>query len=75
MPLNDEKVIEFLAKSPVKSFPAMLDALRYLDGKWIWEELEYELFHEALGENPEQRLQVRIPAIRGIASNALLAFT
>jgi hypothetical protein len=75
MALTDERVIEFFAKSPVRSFVAMLDSLRYLDGNWIWEALEYELFDEALGDNPEERLQIRVPAIRGIAANALLAFS
>ena len=74
MKLSDEKVIEFFAKSPVKSFAAMLDALRYLDGKHIEHEVEYELFDEALGDNPEERLQIRVPEIGGIAANALLAF-
>jgi hypothetical protein len=43
MKLSDEKLIEFLWKSSLKSFPAILDALRYLDGKWVQEEAEYEL--------------------------------
>jgi hypothetical protein len=75
MKLGDEKVIEFFCKSPIKSFPAMLDALRYLDGKWIQQEVEYELFDAALGDNAEEKVTVRVPAIRGIAANALLAFT
>lgn len=74
MKLSDEKVIEFLWKSPVKSFAAMSDALRYLDGKWIEEGVEYELFDEALGDNSEERVQIRVPQIRGIPANALLAF-
>lgn len=75
MVLSDERVIEFFSKSPIRSFVAMLDSLRYLDGNWIWEELEYELFDEALGDNPEERLQIRVPAIRGIAAHALFAFS
>ena len=43
MKLSDEKLIEFLWKSSLKSFPAILDALRYLDGKWVQQEAEYEL--------------------------------
>lgn len=42
-----KKLIEFLWKSSLKSFPAVLDALRYLDGKWVQEEAKYELFDEA----------------------------
>jgi hypothetical protein len=75
MNLNDEKIIEFFAKSPIRVFPAMLDALRYLDGNWIWEELEYELFDEALGDNPQDKVSIRVPNIRGIPANVLLAFT
>ena len=43
MKLSDEKLIELLWKSSLKSFPAILDALRYLDGKWVQQEAEYEL--------------------------------
>jgi|ERR1700733_1319772 len=74
MKLSDEKLIEFLWKSSLKSFPAMLDALRYLDGKWVQEEAEYELFDGAMGDNPTESIQIRIPQIRGIQANALLAF-
>jgi hypothetical protein len=73
--MNDEKLIEFLSKSPLKTFSAMLDALRYLDGAWIWEELEYELFDDALGDNQQQRVKIRVPRIRGVAANTLFAFT
>jgi hypothetical protein len=52
----------------------MLDALRYLDGKWMQEEAEFELFDEALGDDPTETIQVRVPQLRGIAANALLAF-
>jgi hypothetical protein len=74
MTSSDERIIEFLFKSPVKSFSAMLDVLRYLDGNWIWEDLEYELFDNALRDGPDGR-KIRVPAIRGITANALLAFT
>jgi hypothetical protein len=74
MKLSDERVIEFLSKSPVKSFSTMLDALRYLDGKSIQLDVEYELFDEALGDNPEDTIKIRVPQLRGIAANALLAF-
>jgi hypothetical protein len=43
MKLSDEKLIELLWKSSLKSFLAILDALRYLDGKWVQQEAEYEL--------------------------------
>jgi len=72
--LTDEKVIEFLWKSPLKYFAAMLDAFRYLDGKWVHGDVEYELFDEALGDNPEQKIPIRVPDIGGIPANALLAF-
>jgi hypothetical protein len=72
--LTDEKAIEFLWKSPVKSFAAMLDAFRYLDGKSVHGDVEYELFDEALGDNPEQKIQIRVPDIGGIPANALFVF-
>lgn len=75
MKLTDERIIEFLWKSPVKSFEAIRDTLRYLDGKWIWEDLEYELFNEALGDNPDEKVSIRVPNIAGIAANGLLALT
>jgi hypothetical protein len=74
MKLTDERLIEFFWKSPVKSFAAMLDALRYLDDKWMQEEAEYELFDEALGDNATEKVTVRVPQIRGIAAKALFAF-
>jgi hypothetical protein len=74
MKLSDEKLIEFLWKSSLKSFPAALDALRYLDGKRVQEEAEYELFDEAKGDNPTETIQIRVPQIGGIPANALLAF-
>lgn len=74
MKLTDEKVIEFLWKSPLKSFRAMLDGLRYLDGNWIHGDSEGELFDWALGDNPSEKITVRIPPVGGIAANALLAF-
>lgn len=75
MRLSDQRIIQFLAKSPLKSISGMLDVLRYLDGKWIWEDLEYELFNEALGDNPEEKVRIRVPELGGITANALLAFT
>jgi hypothetical protein len=74
MKLSDARVIEFLWKSPLKSFPAMLNALRYLDGNWTREDLEYEIFDDALGDNLEGKVKIRVPSIRGIAANALLGF-
>lgn len=67
MTITDRRFIEFLAKSPIKSFETMADALGHLKGAWIWEDLEYELFANADG--------IRLPRIKGIADNALLAFT
>lgn len=74
MKLSDEKVVEFFWKSPVKSFATMLDVLRYMDGNWMQEEVEYELFDEALGDNSAQKVKIRVPQLRGIPANALLAF-
>lgn len=75
MKLKDERIIEFLWKSPVRSFEAVQDTLRYLDGQWIYKDLEYELFNEALGDNPDKKVTIRIPNIGGIAANALLTLT
>jgi len=73
--LTDGKIIEFLWKSPVKSFKTIRDTLQYLDGQWIDEDLEYELFNEALGDNPDEKVSVQVPNIGGITANALLALT
>lgn len=75
MKLSDRKIIEFLGKSPVKTFEATLDTLRYLDGQWIWHELEYELFHDVLGDNPDEKISIRVPNIKGIPGNSLLKLT
>ena len=74
MKLSDDQLIEFLWKSSLNSFPAMLDALRYFDGKGIPEEAEYEIFDEAMGDNPADAIKIRVPQIGGIPANALLAF-
>lgn len=73
--LSDERIIEFFSKSPVKSFAAILDTLRYLDGNSISQDLEYELFDDALGDDESQKQQVRVPAMHGVSANALLALT
>ena len=75
MKLTDERIIEFLWKSPVRNFEAIRDTLRYLDGQWIEEDLEYELFNEALGDNPDEKVSIRVPNIGGITANALFALT
>ena len=75
MKLTDRKIIEFLSKSPIQDFEAIRDTLRYLDGNWIWEDIEYELFHEALGDNPEVKISIRVPDIKHIPGNALLHLT
>ena len=74
MKLSDEQLTEFLWKSSLKSFPAMLDALRYLDGTWVHEEAKYELFDDTTGDNPTETIQIRVPQIPGIPANALPAF-
>jgi len=75
MKLTDKKIMEFLCQSPLKSFEAIRDVLRYLDGQWIEEDLEYELFNNALGDNPDEKISVQVPNIRGITANALFALT
>jgi len=75
MKLSDKKIIEIMSKSPIRTFAGMLDTLNYLDGNWIQEEVEYELFNEALGDNPEEKVTIRVPNVGGITSNALLNFT
>ena len=47
MKLSDERVIEFLYASPLKSFAGMLDALRYMDDVPVPYESESELVDEA----------------------------
>ena len=72
--LSDEKLVEFLWKSSLKSFPAILDALRYLDGKWVQEEAKYELFDGTTGDDSTETIQIKVPQIPGIPATALLAF-
>jgi len=74
MKLSDEKVIEFLSGSPLKSFVGMLDALRYMDDVPVPYESESELVDEALGDDGEEVPKVRVPEIRGIPPIALLVF-
>ena len=71
---SDERVIEFLYASPLKSFAGMLDALRYMDDVPVPYESESELVDDALGDDAEERPKVRVPEIRGIPPIALLAF-
>ena len=74
MKLSDERVIEFLYGSPLKSFAGMLDALRYVDDVPVPYESESELVDDALGDDVEERPKVRVPEIRGIPPIALLVF-
>jgi hypothetical protein len=74
MKLGDARVSEFLSKSPLKSFPAMFDALRYLDGKLAKENVQHEIFDDGLGDNLEDKVKIRVPSIPGIGASALLAF-
>jgi len=74
MKLSDEKVIEFLSSSPLKSFAGMLDALRYVDDVPVPYESESELVDDALGDDVEEQPRVRVPEIRGVPPIALLAF-
>ncbi|HEX9794434.1 MAG TPA: hypothetical protein VGC54_10665 [Planctomycetota bacterium] len=75
MKLSDRRVIEILAKSPLESFAAMLEILQSLDGAWMWEEIEYELFDDSLGDNQEGKISIRVPSTGGISANVLFAFT
>lgn len=77
MKLSDEKVVEFLAKSPLKTFTAMLDTLRYLDSLQdtsVSAECEYELFNEPLGDNRTGEVSIRVPKIGGTTTAALFVF-
>lgn len=74
MKLSDEKVIEFLGKSPIRSFHSMLDCLRYLDGSSIEPDSEFELFDWGLGDNPTEHVEIKVPTNRGMPANALFAF-
>jgi hypothetical protein len=74
MKLSDEKVIEFLSNTPLKSFAGMLDGLRYVDDVPVPYEFESELVDDALGDDVEEEPKVRVPEIRGIHPIALLAF-
>ena len=74
MKLSDERVIEFLCGSPLKSFGGTLDALRYVDEVPVPYESESELVDDALGDDVEEGPKVRVPEIHGIPPIALLAF-
>ena len=73
--LSDARIIDFLSKSPVKNFATILDTLRYLDLKWIQTDLEYELFNWALGDNNEEKVEIRVPNVGGLEANALFQLT
>jgi len=62
--LSDQKVMEFFWKSPIRSFSAMLDFLRFLDERALPEELEYELFDG-----------IRVPGIGGDSAAVIWRFT
>jgi len=75
MKITDKKIIEFLHKSPIKNFECIRDTFKYLDRQWSWEELEYELFDDAFGDNLENKVKVKVPKIKGIPAYALLSLT
>ena len=64
MKLNDRKVIEFFSKSPVKSFSAMLDILKFLHDRALPEEVEFEMFDG-----------IRVPGIGGDSAAMVWRFT
>jgi len=71
MTVSDQRIIEFFCKSPIKSFATMVDVLRYLQGgQAIRADIEYELFDWALGDNPRNKVYIRVPEIRGIPITA-----
>lgn len=73
--LSDARLIDFLSKSPVKNFDTILDVLTYLDGQWIQEDIEYELFNWVLGDNEAERVAIRVPNVGGITSTPLFRLT
>jgi len=78
MTVSDQRIIEFFCKSPIKSFATMVDVLRYLQGgQAIRADIEYELFDWALGDNPRNKVYIRVPEIRGIpiTANSLFKLT
>lgn len=74
MRLSDERLIKFLAKSPLRNFSEILDALLYLDEDWFYKDTEYELFDSALGDNPTGKAKISVPQVGGITAHALFAF-
>lgn len=60
---TDRKIIEFLEKSPLRSFSAMRDALRFWDDRVIPEVMAHEVLDD-----------VRLVGIRGDDSRAMWGF-
>lgn len=52
----------------------MLDALSYLDGVCIPRSTELEVVDDLLSDNAEEEPIVKVPEIRGMPAEALLAF-
>lgn len=75
MKLSDRRIIEFLWKSPIKTFDGILDTLRYLEGNWMPEDIEYELFNDALGDNLNKKVRIRVPNIKGMTATSLMNLT
>lgn len=71
MKITDRKIIEFLYKSPIKSFTTIRDTLSYLNSQWILEDIEYELFNWALGDNINKKITIKVP-ILGVHGASLL---
>lgn len=74
MKLCDKRIIQFLTNSPMPSLLGMADALRYLHGQRIWEDLEYDLLGGVLGDNAQRKVLTRVSIIDGITAHALLHF-
>ena len=73
--LSDARIIEILAKSPVKSFNVLLDVLNYIDGQCILEDIEYEMFDWALGDNEQNATTIKVHNISGMPAIMLHKLT
>ena len=73
--LKRYRVIQAVAGAIVLTTCINLDVLSYLDGKWIQEDIEYELFNWVLGDNENEKVFIRVPNVGGITSTPLFWLT